>query len=303
MLFLFVIDPKLGMPRDWDLFSISAFAPALLFVYLLHDDFVQSFKRITISLIIYLVVAVMPFLIVNLNTDHSIKQIEYLADLDRGKSMSTLVTLRDYYGGLGQTAKGDSVNNIIPVRFPNVKKMQDVFIAIRQKEFSRAMSIAQSITPDKFSTNYHSFMVKLYLGMRNYPKALEESDMLIQLQKYNFKYYLNRAYIYMGMEQPDNAITTLSDAYKYNPNSNQVVEMLSAVHYNLSHFDSSEVYADILLAQDSANVAGYYFLCKANKMQGNDEKARMNFSLYMQKGTVDPLFNNRKNELNEIMNR
>ena len=301
LLFLFVIDPKLGMPRDWDLFSISAFAPTLLFIYLLHNDFIQSFKRLAISMIIYLVVAVSPFLITNLNTGRSIRQIEYLADLDRGKSMSTLVTLRDYYGALGETAKGDSVNNLIPARFPNVKKMQDVFIAIRQKEFSRAMSIAQSITPDKFSANYHNFMVTLYLAMRNYEKALEESDMLIQLQKYNFKYYLNRAYIYMGMNQHDNAVADLREAYHYNPNSNQAIEMLSTVHFNQSNFDSATVYADKLLEQDSANVAGYYLLCKANKMLGNNETAQMNFYLYMQKGSIDPLFNTRKSELIDIM--
>jgi len=300
-LFLLVIDPKLGMPRDWDLFSPAAFAPSLLFILLAHERYIEAMKRLALSFLILLIVAVIPFLLVNLHAERSLSYIEYLADLDRGKSMSTLVTLREYYGSRGETTRGDSVNNIIPIRFPEVEKMQQAFAAIRNRDIQKAAGIAATIKPDKFSANYHNFMITLYLGLRDYPKALEESKKLIQLQKYNFKYHLNQSYIYMGLRQSDDAINSLRMAYKYNRNSNQVIEMLSNVYFNMARYDSTLIYADKLIGLDSANVAGYYLICKARKMKGDITEARRHFDMYMQKGSIDPLFESRMNELAGMM--
>jgi len=301
LLFIFAIDPKLGMPRDWDLFSLSALAPTLLFIYLIRDKNTDSLKRLYYGVFIYLIAASVPYLMVNLHTGRSLDYVKYLADLDTGKSMSTLVTIREYYGAQGEQARGDSVNNIIPVRFPDVPKMQKAFSAIRRRDFNTARSVGATITPDKFSANYHNFMYTLYIATGDYQRALAESDKLIQLQKYNFKYYLNRSYILMGMRRADDAMDALRLAYKYNRESDQVLEMLSSVHYNMSRFDSAAVYADILIGDDSANVAGYYLKCKAMKMLGDNAEARKYLDIYMQRGRTDPLFESRMKELVELL--
>lgn len=301
LLFLFAIDPKLGMPRDWDLFSLAAFAPTLLFIYLIDKKHIESLSRLLISITIYLIAALIPYLATNLNATRSISYFKYMIDLDKGKSMSSLITLRGYYGDINDKISGDSINNIIQVWFPDESKMQEAFSAMRRRDLNRARSIAAAIKPDKFSANYHNFMSTLHMSSGEYQKALEESDKLIQLQKYNYKYYLTRTYIFSALRQPGEAIESVRQAYKYNNTSPEVVEMVSNVFLNSARPDSAYYYAERLIQLDSANVAGYYLLAKINMQLGRLTQARDNAAIYLSRGTRDPLYNARSAELQQLI--
>ncbi|MEW5922946.1 MAG: hypothetical protein AB1746_03075 [Candidatus Zixiibacteriota bacterium] len=300
-LFLFAIDPKLGMPRDWDLFSLAALAPTLLLVSLLDKEHLASLSRLTFSLIVYLASAVIPYLVVNLDAGKSIAYFKYMSDLDRGKSMPGLITLRGYYSDRGNIAAGDSVNNVIQARFPDESKIQEAFAAIRRRDLNRARSIAASIRPDKFSANYHNFMSTLYMSSGEYRKALEESDKLIQLQKYNYKYYMARTYTFLALRQSDQAIESIREAYKYNNSSPEVLELLSNIFLNSARPDSALFYAERMIQTDSANVSGYYWLAKINFQLGRIAQARNNAALYFSNGARDPMYNSRSSELNQLL--
>lgn len=301
LLFLFAIDPKLGMPRDWDLFSLAALGPTLLLISLIGKEQIASLSRLTLSLAIYLMAAAIPYLMVHLNTGCSTACFKYMLDLDRSKSMPGLTTLRGYYSDHGDNAAGDSVNNVIQVRFPDESKMQEAFSAIRRHDLERARNIAASITPDKFSANYHYFLSTLYISSGDYHRALEESDKLIQLQKYNYKYYLTRTYIFLALRQSDRAIESIREAYKYNNTTPEVMEMMSNIFLNSAKPDSALFYAERLIQTDSTNVSGYYLLAKINLQLGRITQARNNAAMYLSRGVRDPMYNARSRELQQLM--
>jgi hypothetical protein len=191
LLFVFFIDPKLGMPRDWDLFSFSAFGLTLLLISMTGENHFIVIKRLLPSLIIFLTVACLPYFLTNLNRDTSIKYVEYMIRLDPKKSLSSLVIMRGYYNNIGEQQTADSLTALCIERFPNEKKIYDAFAALRRGDINRAEKITETIIPEKFSGDYHNFLSALYLSQGDYNKALKESDKAIQLKNYNYRIYVN----------------------------------------------------------------------------------------------------------------
>ncbi len=96
LIFLFIIDPKLTLARDWDLFSNSACALSILLIILIHDYLLPTVKRLSISILILLIILPLPYFLTNLNEKRSIEYIEYMIDLDLEKSFSSIFVLNSF---------------------------------------------------------------------------------------------------------------------------------------------------------------------------------------------------------------
>ena len=94
LFFLLIIDPKLTMPRDWDLFSTSAFGPILILVILQPDEKIDLLKRLLLPVTAFLILFTSPFLLANLNRDASIEYAKYIIDIDTQKSHSSINILK-----------------------------------------------------------------------------------------------------------------------------------------------------------------------------------------------------------------
>jgi hypothetical protein len=135
--FLFVIDPMLGMPRDWDLFSFSALGLTMFFIYLIPETKNDIVKRFLPSIVILLSVSVLPYLMTNLNEQKSIRYSKYLINLDRERSRSAILTLRDYYENQGNKILIDSVNSRLEFLFPDDRRIFLAFEALERKDFNQ----------------------------------------------------------------------------------------------------------------------------------------------------------------------
>ncbi|MCP4761597.1 MAG: hypothetical protein GY870_07435, partial [archaeon] len=90
LLFLFVIDPKLTLARDWDLFSNSTCALSIVFIIMIHDSALPTVKRLFIPILILLILLPIPYFLTNLNEKNSTEYIEYMIDHEKKKSFSSI---------------------------------------------------------------------------------------------------------------------------------------------------------------------------------------------------------------------
>lgn len=97
LIFLFVIDPKLAMARDWDLFSLCLLTPTLLAIYIIPAGVKNVVRRFTLSLMLLGPVFTVPYLAINLNETKAVEYFESIIGMNMAKSLSSLAILSRYY--------------------------------------------------------------------------------------------------------------------------------------------------------------------------------------------------------------
>lgn len=299
--FLFVIDPGLTMPRDWDLFSLSAFPAVLLSIALLDKNHISALKKMILPLMIFLAVSTVPYLVLNLSREGSIRYIKHIIDGDIKKSMGSVVILRDYYKKNGRMREADSVNNINNTAFPNFTKMNEAMAAVKKGDIPTARQLIAGITPNKFSKDYHHLLYFYYLTQRNYSAALDEIKKSIQVQKYYFASYLLLSMNYGLLNQPDSALEALRTGYGLNNSYWEILLGLANLHLQYNHPDSTIYYCEKILAHNPDDPSAFYLLARAYKGKGMMDMVRLNADKYFRYGPHDPLYKERSEELQRLI--
>jgi len=301
LLFLLVIDPKLGLARDWDLFSLSSFGVGLLAITMITDSGLKVVRRMYIPILILLLCATVAYLAVNLNRNRSIDYFKYTINIDINRSFSSLVALHNYYKGLGDEENRKAVNDRIKKLFPEKPMTQVALDLLEKHKIDEAEEIIKMIPRDKFSSQYHNLMSMYYLALNKFPQALEESDKVMQLSKYNFVYHRNRAWIYTVMQRDDLALLSLRKAYDLNNTDLRTIEGLAANYLRSDLFDSTDFYCRKLINQDSSNIGAYFLLARMFIQLNRPDSARNYLQLYLRYGSSDSLNMVRAGELKKVI--
>ena len=103
---VFIFDPKLGMPRDWDLFSFVGVPLAVAGAYLILDNWNRLARYVALSLISATIgfLVLIPRAVSQMQPDISIAWFNNYTSMDVTKSMNGRTLLKKYY-----IARGDSL--------------------------------------------------------------------------------------------------------------------------------------------------------------------------------------------------
>ncbi|UCD93572.1 MAG: hypothetical protein JSU69_07320 [Candidatus Zixiibacteriota bacterium] len=299
--FLFVIDGTLGMARDWDLFSICAFAPTLVFIMLFNENYRRALNRVFLPMLILWITAPVAFLVTNLQTEPSLEYHKYCLNLDKKGSFSSLVTLRDYYRNLNDNGKVDSLNQLIGLKFPNETGIFKALDAVGKNDLKTARKILNAVTPNKFSSDYHNLLGSIYLREGNYEKAVDELEDAVQLQKYNPNLLSNLALAYANHNQLNRSYEALKRGYKLDRRHAGIVRGLADYHLLCSRFDSALYYAERLVSADSTRIVGYFMLARIHIKKADMQPAKKYIGLYLKYGKSDPMYGRRSTMLLKLL--
>jgi tetratricopeptide (TPR) repeat protein len=300
LVFIIIIDPTLGMTRDWDLFSMGGIGFTLLLTALIGVKCLDIAGRLLLPLAALLIIAPALYLTSLLNEPASVQHAKYMVNLDEKKSYSTLYTLHTYYKDRGDSAAADSVNLVGNIYYPDMVKMTRAAAALENGDSKTAMQIAATITSNKFSWKYHHLLSASYFIDRNFQLALEEADRALQLEKYNYQIYATRGMIFIALKQYDKALYELRLGYNLNSRHPLLLQGLTGLFYYRHIYDSCIYYAEKLLAIDSADFLVPYFLSKTYIDLGQIEPALEYKEKYGKFGSKDAYFIPRKQELENL---
>lgn len=106
---VFVLDPKLGMPRDWDLFSFVGVPLAVLAYYFLLNNrrAVKPYLTLSLLCVISGLLTLIPRAVSQTQQDIAIAHFRSYMALDRMKSLNARRVLVDYYSARGERAKAN----------------------------------------------------------------------------------------------------------------------------------------------------------------------------------------------------
>lgn len=194
---VFVFDPKLGMPRDWDLFSfVGVPLVATVALLILESGGTRKKQIATLILLLNFSVLVGRLTIINME-EPAIAQFSSYLDLDSGKSRPGSYVLYRYYQENGRRVSADSVQQLWKDRYPEIYMMDTVTVEMRRGDFASAAEKLERIL--KLTPTNHDALSNLgtcYTYLRKYDTALILLNQAIGHNPYNLGAWTNLGTIY-----------------------------------------------------------------------------------------------------------
>ena len=218
------VDPKLGMPRDWDLFAFAGLPPALLLYCLLSDERLNLRGRAKIAIlgITLGLVVLAPRVATQIDFERAVAVFDRATALDRLRTSSVQEVLYRFLNEMGRPDEVERRRAAFERERPDVGWLDQAIQLSRKGEFERAtelfrkvlafnpshsaawsnlgatfqwkgdndsaltcLRIADALTP--YDANVHNNLGIVYYSMGDYPRAERHWLESIRLDPDNFK--------------------------------------------------------------------------------------------------------------------
>lgn len=145
--FAFVLDPKLGMARDWDLFSFPGIAIMLTLTYpLIRMGGEKKSTRVALGLSIILCFGLLGARTAVLNIPEAgVTQVLDYFQLDRIRSRTGVIILIHYYRDSGDTAAADRLTRYRLSTYPEESLSRKAEALIVAKRYGEAFQLARRV--------------------------------------------------------------------------------------------------------------------------------------------------------------
>ena len=298
LFFLFIIEPKLGMGRDWDLFALSGLAPMLLLTRnICLSDSVR--KKIYPILTVLSLILVLPFLTTYLRYQPAVDGYKYLLNLDLPRSRSGIGILRDMYKTAGDTAPADSLEQVLVDAFPAHTLVPKAFALIEEARYDEAMDIVDSIARyEPYSVELMNLRGTIYYRQGKYDSALPDMEKAARMGRYDSRFLVNLAQAYFRMERYDAMLETMRKAQALAPQSTTVLNGLMAYFFMTQKYDSAMVYGRKIYDLDSSSDALYTMAFSSYNM-GDRAEAVEYFKRYVETAPDGP----KKDQIRRVLER
>ena len=206
---VFIFDPKLGMPRDWDLFSFTG-VPLAAFSYFILLDHRNNKKRYPVILTLAILVgflSLIPRAISQTSTQVSLAHFEDYLHQDKRKNKAARVLLINHYEGLGDYEKA---------RFERERTVRD------------------------FPERHHINQAKVFLRERRFFEAIHWCGKALETDPICFDAYAIAGVCFLQIDRNDTAQTLLEIADGLNPYNPAVLYNLGIAYLRKGEFRRAE---------------------------------------------------------------
>jgi tetratricopeptide (TPR) repeat protein len=273
--FLLMIDPKLGMARDWDLFALVGLPPTLLFARMLAAQ-ERIRKWLYPALVLTAAVLVMPFVAVNASRQPALNQYQALLRLDLPKSRTGLTILYSIYKAAGDSALADSVEQVIVTAIPAARQAPLAHQLAEEGKFEQALILVDSMARvEPYSVETLNLRGLVYLKMGQYSRAVQDLELAGRLGRYDSRPLTSLASAYSALHQFDRMMDALRQAQKRDPDAFHVLSGLAVGFFDLRQFDSAKVYAMRAIQIQPTYETGYFIIGYIAHMAGDKTTAKI----------------------------
>lgn len=257
VIFVFAIDPKLGMGCDWDLFALGGLAPILLFSrwFILASD---HFRKLIPAVVALALVLAAPFFAVTHSHRPSIDHFKWLLNLDVPRSRFGMTFFRQYYVDIGDQVQADSLHREIVYRFPMVVLGNQVSKLTEAGRFREALILADSMYQmDPYSVEPYNLRGWVYLNMGQYDKAIKNLEQSLRLGRYDLRILCNLGNAYYRSGRYYQALDSFQRALPYSPDYLPTLDGLANTFFMIQEYDSAVFYAQKAIRQDPEYALSY----------------------------------------------
>ncbi|MCP4569436.1 MAG: hypothetical protein GY841_17815 [FCB group bacterium] len=281
-IFILIIDPRLGLGRDWDLFALCGLGPMLLLVRRMGRG-TEKVRRLFPGLIALSLIAVMPYFAVNLSYQPSIDYYQWLLRQDVSRSKAGMSQLRNYYTDLGQDSLATEINQEIVKAYPFIRRADKAVELAQAGRHEEALALADSLfAADPYSVE--SFIVRGLVRLKTgqYAAAINDLERAAELGQYNAQILINLAQAYFRVGKFDLSLESLRKAQKYDAQSLGVYFGMASAFYQIGANDSALVYMDKIIESDSSRTEIYWMAAQAAYRLQSADRTRVYLERYLE---------------------
>jgi len=263
--YAFFMDPKLGYPRDWDLFAFTGLGCTILGIYVFIKSWreakLKDLRYVTLALLFTSLISTVPWIYVNASEKKSVERIEYLLDLDKKRSPSGRENLAIYYNQKGEwqkeivqwekaitiTGSARYIDNLATVYFNN----QQYDLALRE--------LQRSLKVDSTFDFTHFGLAEVYVRLGRNEEAISEYRKAIKARPNLTQYFDNLGVLLTNLKRYPEAIQVFEEGLASNPGYFPLYRNLGYSYYNLGEYALAEKNLKLYLelspqAEDEAEV-------------------------------------------------
>lgn len=263
--FAFFIDPKLGYPRDWDMFAFSALGYTFLGVHIFLKSWREakmgSLRYVTISLLFTSLISAVPWIYVNASEKKSVERFEYLLDLDEIRSAYGRENLAMYYNQRGDSQKEIKQWEKAIKLTGSARYITNLaLVYYNQQNYDLALKeLERSVKVDSTFDFTHFCLAEIFTKEGRYDEAIAEYRKAIKFRSTITQYYDNLGALLANLKRYQEAVLVFEQGLKANPGYPSIYRNLGYTYYNLNDFSQAEKYLQLYLqhapkAEDASEV-------------------------------------------------
>ncbi len=234
---VFIFDPKIGMPRDWDLFSFLGVPLSAIIYYYFLERRTPLFGPALLSVALSLLILVPRVVSQNVETVALEHAYDY-KDLDQVKSRQFYTVLVNYCRAAGKDSLGAALTSEMHQRFPERSQGDKAHDLILAGRYRQAITLSGQIL--KRNPFYHGVWANM-----------------------------GTAYLYLG--NYDSAIACYQIASALNPGRAELYGNIAAVYIDLGKLDKASKLLDKAIARDSTEPSFVYNRARIAQKRGDRE--------------------------------
>lgn len=204
----FLFDPKLGMPRDWDLFSFAAI-PFMALGYWITALLSEKNRRyLTVATLAIALgcLSLIPRAVIIHSEPLAVAQFKDYLEVDSYRARSATYLLTEYYNDRGDSAAAEANEAERARRYPVQPLVQQARELVLSGRFDQAKAVTlQALRLDCGYGECWVTLAKIYAAQRQYDSALIAARIADGLSPISFTYRNELAVAYYNTGRPDKA--------------------------------------------------------------------------------------------------
>ncbi len=207
----FIVNPGIGMPRNWDLFSFAG-VPLIIYAYFtLCKRFINDRLSIVVALLSIIASSLMlvPRVVVGVTPELAIRHFENYLDIDRLRGRNGYIHLINFYEKAGRPEEANKILNKMKSRFPEDILNDEAELLISHGYFDNAVPLLRRV---------------------------------IQLNPIHYDAYVHIGYCFLQSNVNDSALSYLEIANGINPFNASTLSLIGAAYYQRFEFEKAIKY-------------------------------------------------------------
>jgi len=216
---VFLLNPGLGMPRDWDLFSFAGLPLVILFYYLLLDrDGPRNGVRIAVLGITLGLLLLGPRVATQVNPELGIALFDRYAELDRIKNSSGRFILREYLKDQGREEEAERRRQVDNELLPEGEWVETAHqLIIEGRVTAGAALLYKALESDPSHYMAWANLGAAFASRGLYDSARHYLEVAAARMPFNPGIIANLGGVYYAMQKFDRAEALWGEALEYKP--------------------------------------------------------------------------------------
>ncbi|MCH9031142.1 MAG: hypothetical protein IIB00_02640 [candidate division Zixibacteria bacterium] len=283
--FLLVIDPVIGLGRDWDLMSATLFPPGLLLFHWLNSRTISVSGK---SVVIYLLVCCIlsgAFLATNIDVRASETRFHSLLRYYGTDNRSGWIIFGIYLKNIGDSVRLSELEREMIELFPEGTLMNHAIGLNKRGKPAASLKVTERlISKDPHNPIYLQIRGRSFHKLGQIDSSIYCLELARKLSPYRVEIIAELGEVYLKSGRIEEALKTMKSARRMDPHNELYNEGVGMAFLQMGNLDSALSIAAFLLNMDSLSVSGHLLALMATELQGDISSAKRHYNIFKRIG-------------------